>query len=186
MNNHLFVCGETLGLEDSAIVAGLGFLYIKKSILEMTKEEIESNTLHFKVDMSEQKTLGRTYDANTVRYWKQTCPEIISNKNVVKLGDLDDKVKAWLESVGYDEKDILWSRGCISRGWTEHLWKHTLKKKSPFPFYEWMDTRTAIRMTHGNLNPFVEVLEEGRWKNLTKYKAIDNCIRDAIILDAGF
>ena len=180
---------ETLDNKSTAVVLSLAICWFDGSS-DVTYEEYVERTLYVKLDMKEQLQAGRTKSKATIEWWQKQGTEIqklclFPSPNDVDAVSALGKVRDYIKNTGGTDKSFIWARGSLDQSSLDSL-AETFGVEPIAAYNQWMDVRTAIRMTKetSQWSGYCDV-PGFDYSKLSKHNPIDDIIIDILMLSNG-
>lgn len=135
---------ETLGHESTTIVLSAALLYVDFET-EFTYQELVDRCIFVKFNVEEQKQKGRTFNQDTIDWWKQQEIHIVLKSAVPSPNDLSvkDGLKVLRDEYKKNKKDLVWARGSLDSMAIDSL-AGAFEEEVVAPWWNYRDVRTAI------------------------------------------
>ena len=149
---------ESLGLGENSVLLSLGVLAFDPSDydiasdgVEITFDKLLEQGLYLKLDAKDQMvTYNRRIDKSTLLWWTEQNEEasqvLTRRDDDVKLPDMENMMKDYLEMSGVTKNTPVWSRGYTEPMWYESV-KLNLNIYGSFRHYQYRDIRTLLNVS---------------------------------------
>ena len=149
---------ESLGLGENSVLLSLGVLAFDPSDydiasdgVEITIDKLLEQGLYLKLDAKDQMvTYNRRIDKSTLLWWTEQNEEagqvLRRRDDDVKLPDMENMMKDYLEMSGVTKNTPVWSRGYTEPMWYESV-KLNLNIYGSFRHYQYRDIRTLLNVS---------------------------------------
>jgi hypothetical protein len=172
----LFIDHETLGKWDSSIILSTGVTILSDDMLKQPltyAELVLKHTREFKFKISTQKSIGRTFEQNTLEGWKSQGDEarraLLPTPDDLDIEEVFPKIEGFLAERGLSWKHDVrtFDRNSFDMSKLQHLWEASLGrdgKKLPWDYRENWEIATLLKF----MSP-----QENRYGSIDPYKFED-------------
>lgn len=155
MQNNFCLDVETLSVESTCVVLSAAIVYFDFES-EFTYQDLLDRALFVKFDAREQADMGRHVSKSTLEFWKEQSPEVRAlaiNKHPSDVSAVDGlaRIKEYIAKHG-GSNTYFWQRGTLDSTSLESLCR-SVGVEAITNYNNWMDVRTAIRLTKETSNP---------------------------------
>lgn len=179
--NTVVVDTETLALDKRALVLTLSAVRFDRNAKELSlmfdNDKLFAdgeNTLHLKLDVTQQLLASRTVDPNTVKWWNGRSQE--ARDSIIKGNSVSVREALILFS-GFVTGAQLFARGTDFDPPILATLFEDFELPVPWRFHEVRDVRTYIDALSGGTKGYLDNWEKPDW--FVSHNSLHDCIRDA-------
>jgi len=184
---------ETLGVESTSVVLSAAFVYVDPDDLSTDNltayQQLLDGAAFAKFDAKEQRSMGRTVDADTLNWWKkqgdvQKRTSLLPGDNDMTVIEGLDSLCDWYQKFPNWKTLPVWVRGSLDQPCFESLFRSV--GKSPIvPYNCYRDVRTAIDLLYPNSKAgYVDIPDFDQY-TVIKHDPVHDCAYDALMMLRG-